>query len=691
MFKRVSVALIFAVSSIRGQIVCDPATFGAQADGRTKDTAAIQSAIDSCAVAGGGTVQLSSGAYLSAPITLKSNVTLAIAAGVTLLGSSDPADYQPPKGTSLLPLISATGQSDFAITGAGVIDGAGAPWWAAVRAAQQAGQSEPNRPRLIQFNGCQRIRVEGVTLRNSPSFHLVPSGCQNVVITGVTIQAPSDSPNTDGIDPAASRNVRISNCTIDNGDDNIAIKSGSVDPNHPGAGSENITVTDCTFLHGHGMSIGSETNGGVRNVQVQRCDFNGTTNGLRIKSYRGMGGEVSRIAYSDITMKNVATAILFTTYYPNIPATDAPQPVTPLTPFYHDIKITNLTATGGKSAGTIVGLPEIPLSAIVLDHVNISGTALAIRNASVQTNSASVRFVLQDNGQVSDYSDAASPADAVVAADGTGDFRTVQEAIDAVPDNNTSRYVIRVKPGVYFQQVTIPGAKPFVTLRGDTAVGTVMVFDSSPATSILGSDFEADNLTFENSHGTGSPATALAVMADRAIFRNSRFIGWQGTLNANGPGRQYYQNCYIEGDVDFIFGDAAAVFDGCEAHSKGPGYVTAQSKSDPAQASGYVFQNCNLTGANTGSGVYLGHPLGPYAEVVFLNCSLGSQVRPEGWINLAGTQYNLTAFFGEYQSTGVGASPGTRVSWSRQLSAGDAAPFAPNVFLGAADSWDPTH
>lgn len=439
------------------------------------------------------------------------------------------------------------------------------------------------------------------------------------------------------------------------------------------------------------MSIGSETNGGVRNVQVQRCSFDGTTNGLRIKSYRGMGGEVSQISYSDISMTNVSTAILFTAYYPNIPATDAPHPVTPLTPSYHDMKITNLTATGAKSAGTIVGVPEFPLSAIVLDHVTIAGgTGLGVRNASIQTSATGVRFVLQDNGQVSDYLDPAPPAEAVVAADGTGDFRTVQEAIDAVPDNNTSRYVIRVKPGVYFQQVTIPATKPFVTLRGDTAMGTVLVFDSPPATSVLGSDFEADNLTFENAYGTGSPATALAVMADRAIFRNTRFLGWQGTLNASSPGRQYFKKCYIEGDVDFIFGDAAAVFDGCEAHSKGSGYVTAQSKSDPAEISGYVFQNCNLTGANTGSGVYLGHPMGPYAQVVFLNCSLGSQVRPEGWIDWPGAPYGQTAFFSEYQSTGAGASPGTRVWWSRQLSADDAAKFATSVFLSGADSWDPT-
>jgi polygalacturonase len=406
MLARISAALLLvAAGYASGQTVCDPASFGALADGMNKDTAAIQSAIESCAQAGGGVVQLSSGVYLSGPLTLKSNVTLDVAAGATLQGSSD-------QGASPLPLIGASGQTDIAITGQGVIDGAGGPWWAAVLAARQAGDPDPVRPRLIEFTGCQRVNVQGVTLRTSPSYHLVPKNCDTVTISGLTIQAPADSPNTDGIDPSASRNVTISNCTIDTGDDNIAIKSGTVDADHPGAGSENISVSDCTFLHGHGMSIGSETNGGVRNVKVQRVTFTGTDNGLRIKSDRSAGGEVSQISYSDITMDGVGAAVVFTAYYPKIPVTDSAQPVKPLTPFFHDIRISNLTANGGKSAGTIVGLPEAPLSAVVFDHVNISATTgLVVRNASVLTSVTSVPFILQSAGFVGVSADSAPAAD----------------------------------------------------------------------------------------------------------------------------------------------------------------------------------------------------------------------------------------------------------------------------------------
>ena len=351
-------------------------------------------------------MRLSTGVYLSAPLTLKSNVTLDIGAGVRLLASSDAADYSSSAGAPLLPLVGASQQTDIAITGQGTIDGAGAPWWAAVLAARQAGQPDPARPHLIDFVSCQRVNVQGVTLANSPGAHLVPTGSDTVVISGVTIQAPPDSPDTDGIDPSNSRNVTISNCAIDTGGDNIAIQSATVDPNHPGAGSENISIADCAFLHGRGLSIGSATIGGVRSVQVQRCK--GTDNGLRIQSDRGEGGEVSQISYSDITMDSVGAAIVFTGYYPTIPDTDSPQPVTALTPFYHDIKITNLNATGGSSSGVIVGLPETPLSGIIFNQVNISAdSALVVRNASVLTTSTTVPFILQGGALVGVYFDPA--------------------------------------------------------------------------------------------------------------------------------------------------------------------------------------------------------------------------------------------------------------------------------------------
>jgi polygalacturonase len=267
------------------------------------------------------------------------------------------------------------------ISGRGTIDGAGARWWVPVRAAKLTGQPETvRRPRLVVLTGCKNVRVENVTLQNSPSFHLVPADCEDVVITNVTIQAPADSPNTDAIDPSC-RNLLITHCRLDVGDDNVAIKAG-----HKVAGrefqDENITVTDCTFLRGHGMSIGSETRGGVKNLLVKNCTFDGTTSGIRIKTSRERGGTVEGLVYRDLTMTNVEVPINITCYYPKIPASDSAQPITADTPVYRDIQIINLTASGPRSAGFVVGLPEMCVSNVVFENVKLSAeTGLTIRNA----------------------------------------------------------------------------------------------------------------------------------------------------------------------------------------------------------------------------------------------------------------------------------------------------------------------
>jgi polygalacturonase len=358
-------------------LICEPAAFGARADGTTKDTAAIQGAIDACAAAGGGVVHFGTGTYLSAPLFLKTGITLSIDADAMLLASLDLADYQVPNSTALYAFINASNVTDIAITGAGSIDGQGGPWWTAFRDSGIA------RPRLIQLNKSQRIRFDGVTLSNSPSFHVASTGCDSMTFNGITIKAPADSPNTDGIDPGTSTHITISNSTFDVGDDDIAIKAGTSD----------VLVTYCTFLNGHGMSIGSETNkGGVHRITVQRCKFKGTQNGLRIKSDRAAGGEVSDVTYTDITMENVNPAISVSAYYPKIPAEGDPaQPVNDTTPYYHDIRFKNVTATGAKAAGTIVGVPEMPLWNIVLDNVSVgSNTGLIVRNAAVQMCNSSV-------------------------------------------------------------------------------------------------------------------------------------------------------------------------------------------------------------------------------------------------------------------------------------------------------------
>ncbi|MBZ5537516.1 MAG: glycoside hydrolase family 28 protein [Acidobacteriia bacterium] len=386
----IAFALVFGLSGstcvYARNLICDPRDFGALADGLTKDTRAIQAAIDQCAAAGNGTVRLVAGKFLSAPLFLKSRVTLQLDSGAILIGSHDVTDYQPmlgqpDTGRKILALINAVDAMDFAIVGQGTVDGDGEFWW---QKYPEAG----DRPRLLYFNRCKRIRVEGVTLKNSPSFHLVPANSEDVVIEGLTITAPADSPNTDGIDPSASRRVRITRCHIDVGDDNIAIKSGHPDPNHPGAAAADIQITDCYFAHGHGLSIGSETNGGVRNVTARRITFRDTDNGIRIKSPRGRGGEVSFIHYSNISMHNVKNAIVITGYYPErtIPpsGSDPGQRMTPTTPKFHHVTIRHLNAVGGKNAGKIVGLPESPLRHIVLESVRISAdTGLMVRNAEL--------------------------------------------------------------------------------------------------------------------------------------------------------------------------------------------------------------------------------------------------------------------------------------------------------------------
>ena len=277
---------------------CNPRDFGAKADGATKDTAAIQKAIDVCAAKGGGTVQLTAGTYLSAPIVLKSNITLQLDKGATLLGSPDHADY-PAKVEFRLPalqsLVSATNAENVSITGEGTIDGQGQSWWQMARSVHDfgvMGNSHP-RPRLVVFDHCKHVRVEGVTIQNSPFWQLVPYYCDDVLIRNVRILAPNPSPNTDAVDPFSSSNVRIDHLYADTGDDDIAIKSGAI--NSPGGDdpSRDITITDCTFMHGHGLSIGSEIAGGARNILAERIHFDGTDNGIRVKANRDRGNDVS--------------------------------------------------------------------------------------------------------------------------------------------------------------------------------------------------------------------------------------------------------------------------------------------------------------------------------------------------------------------------------------------------------------
>ncbi len=379
----------WAASAQSGKVF-DVRESGAKGDGQTDDTAAIQKALDECGK-NGGTVRLPKGSYYSRPLTIKTRTTLLLEEGATLVASTNQSDFmkvpgdwtKAKSGGDFVPFLSGKDMEDVTIAGRGTIEGSGSVWWEAAEEARRkvSGYTLP-RPNLIVLTRVKNLVVRDVTIQNSPKFHLVPTECDDVLITNVTILAPEPAANTDAIDPSVSRRVTITKCLIDVGDDNVAVKSGKRMDGREFA-CEDLTITDCTFKHGHGMSIGSETVGGVKNVLVKNCTFENTDNGIRIKSDRKRGGTVENLVCENITMKNVRGAITITSYYPKIPATDTAQPVTETTPKYKNITIRNLTATSSKAAGVVVGLPESYIENVLLENVTITAeqTGLEIRNA----------------------------------------------------------------------------------------------------------------------------------------------------------------------------------------------------------------------------------------------------------------------------------------------------------------------
>jgi pectinesterase len=292
--------------------------------------------------------------------------------------------------------------------------------------------------------------------------------------------------------------------------------------------------------------------------------------------------------------------------------------------------------------------------------------------------------------------------DFVVAQDGSGSFTTVQLAIDAVPDFRKQETRIFIRNGTYKEKLVLPTSKTMVTFIGEDVKKTILTFDDyaqkknrfgeeigttgSTSFFIFGSDFTAENITFENAAGPVGQGVAVRVDADRVFFKNCRFLGNQDTLYTYGEkSRQYYKNCYIEGTVDFIFGWSTAYFEDCEIFCKTSGYITAASTQEGAKY-GYVFRNCTITGSAPASSFYLGRPWRPHAKTVFLNCTMGRQIKPEGWHNWGKPEAEKLAYYAEYKSTGPGAYPAARVKWARQLTEAQAAAYTLEKVLG---DWKP--
>lgn len=378
-----------ALAATRGNI-CNPRSYGAKGNGVTKDTAAIQHAINACEAKGGGTVVLTPGTYLSGPIVLKSDITFDLKKGATLLGSTDFKDY--PKISEFRApgrqaLVSAKDANHVSIIGSGTINGNGAPWWKAFlkHLVAEGRNTHFTRPRLIVFDHCDHVLIQGITAENSPMWQIVPYYSDYVTIRNIRVLAPPHSVNTDAIDPFASRHVLIEHIYANVGDDDVAIKSG-MPKSTDNRAARYITIKDCKFMHGHGLSIGSEIAGGAQHILAEDITFDGTGNGIRIKANRDRGNDVSDIVFKNIHMKNVPNPLIISEFYPHKfpPKPDLPAPITRLTPHFHNITIENMTAVNSKNGGVIAGLPEAPIRDLKLDHVTIDAKkGMFISNAKV--------------------------------------------------------------------------------------------------------------------------------------------------------------------------------------------------------------------------------------------------------------------------------------------------------------------
>ena len=406
--------------------------YGAVGDGKTINTAAFIKAITAIKAAGGGQLIVPKGEFLTGPIVLVSHLDLHLEDGARIQFPSDWATYaqalptqdaapddhskasastEPASslgdgrgnGGGISGLIYGNNLTDVAVTGSGAIDGGGSLFWGATVAQREAAarrgstastpaiapsptnagdfgavRQRVRRPRIIVLQDAKRVRLQGVEVTNSPNYHVVPTHCEDVLIDGLRIKAPYNSPNTDALDPTSCTRVIIRNCVLDTGDDNVAIKTEVGYPSFP---TQDVLIENCTCLHGHGISIGSETYGGIQHVLVRNCTFDGGDQAIRIKSARNRGNILSDFTFSNIQMKNIAKiAISINLFYQNPQAQKAreTEAATPKTPHLSGVHIDHVTGVACNKACDLVGLPEAAIEDVTFSDVSVEANTGAV-------------------------------------------------------------------------------------------------------------------------------------------------------------------------------------------------------------------------------------------------------------------------------------------------------------------------
>jgi polygalacturonase len=379
-------------------------SFDAVADGKTKCTAAIQRAVNACAKTGGGKVVVPPGKYLTGPIFLKSNLEFEVLPGATLVASNDLKDYpaidsrwEGINRKVYASLFTGDGLENITIGGGGVLEGQGEFWWEqqrktnALRRQMGLEGREPEnppgsplrwpRPRMINLYRSRNVRISGLTIQNSPSWCVHPVLCEDVWIHGLRILNHEDSMNTDGIDPDSCRNVLISDCYINTGDDCIVIKSGfRFQPENPHPPSENIVVTNCVFKEGHGgVVIGSETAGGARNLAVSNCVCDGTDRGLRFKTARGRGNVVENVRATNVVMRDIALAAVEVQMFYEPAERSRSAPLNEFTPTFRNFHMSDIIVAGARRAVLVEGLPENPVHSLSLRNLEVVSAQTGIQ------------------------------------------------------------------------------------------------------------------------------------------------------------------------------------------------------------------------------------------------------------------------------------------------------------------------